>query len=206
MIALVTLLAASAPLIAEGAQEQQSSGSAPAVRRPYAQQLPAAQLVSVKGKLELSVGRPKLNGEDGKEYELMYPYMLAEDVDIDDGAAISVSGYLVPGPAWNQEGDELHLRVEKVTVGDKVYDLSKYTAQTGPGYGPRSGMGGYGPGSYGPGRAGGYGPGQMGPGGRGPGMHGGYGPGAYGPGTYGPNSYGPGAYGPGQMRPGMRSW
>ena len=74
-------------------------------------------------------------------YELMYPRYLAEDVQVRDGQTVAVEGYLVPGPRWDWGKDENHLRVDKVIIDGKEYDL---TASFGSGYGARSGAWGAG--------------------------------------------------------------
>ncbi|MCF7947443.1 MAG: hypothetical protein K9M94_02480 [Spirochaetia bacterium] len=158
LVAIVGMFSISA-VMAEGAQERWD-GTAPA-QSPYYD----GERVSVSGTVELTAGGVELKAADGQEYELMYPRYLAEDVQVKDGETVTVEGYLVPGPRWDWGEDENHLRVDKVTLNGKEYDLA---ANFGPGYGSRGGCWGYGNGSYGPGARGSMG----GYGGRGPGMMG----------------------------------
>ena len=68
------------------------------------------------GHLELEAG--------GETYELMVPFFLLDEVDIQDGETVTVEGYLVPGPRWSDEdGDEKHLAVTEATVDGETYDL-----------------------------------------------------------------------------------
>jgi hypothetical protein len=166
-----------ASLAAEGAQERWGGSDPANAQRPYYN----SERVNVEGTVELTASGVELEANDGKHYELMYPRFLAEDVEVKDGQNVAVEGYLVPGPRWGWGEEENHLRVEKVTIDGKDYDLA---SRFGPGYGSRTG--GWGPGAcwgngagaYGP-QSGGYGPGAHGPrggyGGRGHGMRGGSG-------------------------------
>ena len=95
----------------------------------------------------LTASGVELKATDEKMYELMYPRYLAEDVQVRDGQTVAVEGYLVPGPRWDWGKDEKHLRVDKVTIDGKGYDL---TASFGSGYAPRAG-------AWGPGACWGYG-------------------------------------------------
>ncbi|MCF7938665.1 MAG: hypothetical protein K9L68_08705 [Spirochaetales bacterium] len=151
---------------AEGAQERWDR-TAPA-QSPYYN----SERISVSGTVELTAGGVELKATNGQEYELMYPRYLAEDVQVRDGDTVAVEGYLVPGPRWDWGEDENHLRVDKVTLNGKEYDLA---GNFGPGYGSRGGCWGYGNSNYGP-QGGAYGPGARGSmggyGGRGLGMMG----------------------------------
>lgn len=169
MVAIIGMFSITV-LAAEGAQERWDGPT----QNPYYN----SERLSVEGTARLTASGVELKATDGKEYELMYPRYLAEDVQVKDGQRVAVEGYLVPGPRWEVGEDENHLRVEKVTIDGKEYDLA---ASFGPGYGPRGG-------AWGPGACWGYG-------------NSGYGPqdGSYGPGARGPRSGGYGGRGPGMM-------
>ena len=129
--------------------------------------------------LELT-GRVQLPGyghvefvADGVTYELMVPFYLLDEVEIEDGERVTLKGVLVPGPRWDDGEDEKHLAVTEATVDGETYDLGfargymrgrmadsrfgsrGYGPDCGPGYGPGEGSGT-------PGSRGGYG--RMGPG------------------------------------------
>ncbi|MDY7028448.1 MAG: hypothetical protein SVR04_09150 [Spirochaetota bacterium] len=171
MAAVIGLLSITAAT-AEGIQEQRENVG--------------DDLVTVTGTVEFTASGAELKASDGQEYELMYPRFAAEEINVESGDTISVEGYIVPGPRWEEDDDEQHLMISKVTIDEEEYDLSR---QFGPGsrggvFGGRmccdDGEYGYGPrGGYGmPGRPGG--PDQFGGPGpydrneydRGPGMQG----------------------------------
>src|SRR6056297_83992 len=126
MIAIIGMFSVSV-LAAEGAQERWDEP-----QNSYYN----SERLSVEGTARLSASGVELKATDGKEYELMYPRYLAEDVQVRDGQTVAVEGYLVPGPRWESDEDENHLRVEKVMMDGKEYDLA---ASFGRGYGPRAG-------------------------------------------------------------------
>lgn len=120
---------------------------------------------------------------DGETYELMVPFFLLDEVDIEDGETVTVKGFLVPGPRWGEDDDEKHLAVTEATVDGEEYELGFARGYMrgrmadnrfgGRGKGPQGNYPdcdpGYGPGTgprqgYAPrGQRGGYG--HMGPGG-----------------------------------------
>jgi hypothetical protein len=168
-IALMGLLAGGA-LFAEGVQEDGTDAA-----RPYY----SGETVSVEGSVKLSAGRPELTASDGTTYELMYPYFLAEGVELSDGDRVKVEGFLIPGPRWQEDDDERHLRVEKAEVNGESYDLTALA----PAYSRRA----HGPQGYGPGGAYGHMGGRRG--GRMGGPGGGMQPPAYGNQGYGNPGY-----------------
>jgi len=162
MLMVVGLLSVTM-VIAEGVQEGQDPIAPAAGPNPYY----SSEKLSLEGTVELTAAGVKLKASDGQVYDLMYPRFLADGIEIEDGQRISVEGYQVPGPRWESDQDELHLRVDRVTIDGQEYNLA---SNFGPAYKPHHRA--YGPGyapSYGPGagrlQTGGYG-------GRGPGMMG----------------------------------
>ena len=148
-------------------------------------------LVTITGTVEFTASGTVLKTSGGQEYELMYPRFAAEEINVESGDTISVEGYIVPGPRWEEDDDEQHLMISKVTIDGEEYDLSR---QFGPG--SRGGVFGgrmcCDDGEYGYGPRGGYGMSGR-PGGPGPYDRNGYdrGPGAdpRGPGMQGSRSY-----------------
>mgnify|MGYP006283930215 FL=1 len=122
------------------------------------------------GEIITLTGTVKLEGEWHPEletvdrtYELMYPPFLDDGLDVQDGEEITVEGYLVPGPRWEEAeevGEELHLHVTKAVIDGKEYVVE----HPGPRHGGRRGGMVYGrPGSRRDGRgAGGQGRGDAG--------------------------------------------
>ena len=165
-MAIIFAVIFTAATAAEGVQEQSQDGNTLSPR-PAAPSY-STQEITVSGTLRLTAARPVLES-NGEEYTLLYPFHLAEGVEIGPGDTVTVTGYRVPGPRWAwQEQDQRYLRVTIAEVDGREYDLrGVYDA----GYGPAQGYGyGHGPGmmgSYGHRRGGGYGHG------RGGGMHGG---------------------------------
>ena len=115
---MIVLMAAAAgmPVMATGAQE----GVDPAVR-PY-QQLDEKTLT---GKVAINTdGRASLT-VDGQEYELLYPYIAAADLEVETGDIVTVEGAVVPGPRWQENEDMQYLRVSKAVIDGKEYDLDE---------------------------------------------------------------------------------
>ncbi|MFP4268475.1 MAG: hypothetical protein ACLFQW_10810, partial [Spirochaetaceae bacterium] len=147
--AVISMFSVSA-LAAEGVQERREGETRWETRAPAQSPYYSSERVSVDGTVELSAAGVELKASDGEKYSLMYPRFLAEGVEVEDGDSLSVEGYLVPGPRWETDDDEDHLRVERVTLNGEEYDLASS-------YGPRGGhssRGGHGPksgGARGPG-------------------------------------------------------
>ena len=108
---------------------------------------------------------PTLKAGD-KVYELMVPRYLVYQVDLKEGAQVTVEGYQVRGmPPWAQGDDNnIDVFVTKATINGKEYDLSQFRGPMAGGYGYGRG---YGRGMMGGGYGRGYG--MMGGGGWGPG-------------------------------------
>ena len=84
------------------------------------------ETVNLTGTLKFQLsGHPELVTDDGT-YELMYPHFLDYDVDVADGDTVSVEGYLIPEPRF-QDDDGNYVRVTKATIGGEEYDLSEIT-------------------------------------------------------------------------------
>jgi hypothetical protein len=91
------------------------------------------EILSLTGTVKAGDGwRPELETSGGT-YELMYPPFLDDGLDVKDGEEITVEGYLVPGPRWeeNEEREEQHLHVTKAVIDGKEYVIEHP--------GPRSG-------------------------------------------------------------------
>ncbi|MEW5815468.1 MAG: hypothetical protein AB1798_08770 [Spirochaetota bacterium] len=142
VIALVVLAAGIS--FAKGQAEDQSfPGSYPA----------AFEKVKATGKVYFKdTFFPELKTSDGKVYELMIPRYFTYSIDIKEGDEATVEGYLMPGPRWTADNDELYLQVVKAKVGGKEYDLGDFPGPGRgymmwnygtPGRGPMRGYGGY---------------------------------------------------------------
>lgn len=134
-------------LAAEGVQERWDGDTPGDTRAPAQSPYYSSEKVSVSGTVELTAAGVELKAHDGQEYSLMYPRFLADGVEVKDGDSISVEGYLVPGPRWEADENENHLRLETVTLNGEEYNLASAHGPRG-GYGHKSG--GYGPEARGP--------------------------------------------------------
>ena len=141
MIMAVGLLS-TASLLAEGVQE----GSEESARDPRTLAYEQFESIGVEGTIELSADRPELTTKEGEVYRLMYPYSLAEDIEVETGDRISVEGFVVPGPRWEWDEGEKYLKVESVILNGEEYEPA---SRFGPGYGRHGMRGGYGPGMRG---------------------------------------------------------
>lgn len=114
LVMLSSMIAASLPLIAEGAQEQAEPTR--------------AEQIEVSGTVEFTAGHTRLNAADGGVYELMYPRYLADSFEIENGQSIAVEGFPVPGPRWTatdeNADDDQYLRLTKVTINGEEYQLA----------------------------------------------------------------------------------
>ncbi len=79
--------------------------------------------------------RPVIVTGDGT-YELMYPYIYSNNIELKDGQQITVKGYETPAYRWSEDGDEKHLMVTEADVDGKSYKLSSDD------FGPKNGRGG----------------------------------------------------------------
>ncbi len=160
---IMVLLTAALPLAAEGVQERQdtrgtwqrgswaygpqadgSQAAAPGAYGPGmgrpgmgAAGLPVVENLSLTGRLEFTAAHPILKTDEGS-YRLMYPLFLGQEADIKNGQEISVEGFVVPGPRWEDDGEseEKYLRVSKAIIDDREYLIG------GPNPGGRPGMAG----------------------------------------------------------------
>ena len=93
----------------------------------------SGELVTVTGDLIFEDnGFPTIKS-GGKEYELMYPYMLNYEIEVAEGTEITVEGFLVPGPRWDDGEDEEHLMVTKAVIDGKEYIIPHGPMAGGPG-------------------------------------------------------------------------
>ncbi len=123
--AATLLILVSALSFANGTKEDSTQGTwgrgngTTNTARPFEQ----GDLVTKTGTLKLVPNdHPELVTKDGT-YELMYPYMYADDIKLTDGQEITVKGYDVPAYRDNNSGDEKHLRVTEATINGKEYKL-----------------------------------------------------------------------------------
>lgn len=135
LLTFVLTVIAGTAVFANGEQE----GSFDDAVRPWRGEEFDGEIISLTGSLKLEEGEFPSLIADGEEYELMYPHFLDDGIELSDGQPVTVEGFLVPGPRWETEGEELHLRVTKAVIDGEEYDLEAY----GPGFGPMMG------GSYG---------------------------------------------------------
>ena len=157
IIVLAVLLAAAGGsiLFAEGSQEQdqeQYYGRGPGAGPGFSDMGPsrggrgtgqyaderwegfnADDVISVTGTLVLVDNfHPALQTGDGV-YELMYPRFFDDEIDLEEGETVTVEGFLVPGPRWEEENEEeLYLHVTKAII-----DGEEYILDDGQGPGPR---------------------------------------------------------------------
>jgi hypothetical protein len=155
LVSSVILLVSLGSVFASGSQEEGPYGgfTGPGV----------SEKIELTGRVQFpGYGHPELVA-GGETYEIMVPFFLLDEVDLEEGETVTVEGFLVPGPRWGEDGDEKHLAVTEAVVDGETYELGfgrgymrGRTADNrfgGCGYGPRGPRGGWG---------------RMGPGGGGP--------------------------------------
>ncbi len=106
------------------------------------------ELLSLSGTLRLEYGERPTLLTGGEEYELMYPPFLDDGVEIENGEAVTIEGFLVPGPRRSTDDEENYLHVTKAVIDGEEYDLAMMGgpggrfARKAPGYsgGRRGGM------------------------------------------------------------------
>ncbi len=135
-------------VFAEGTQEDGRFG------RGYSN-----EKITLTGTVDFTAAHTVLKTDKG-EWELMYPRMWAEGIDVQDGEKVTVTGYEVPGPRWNGDDDEQYLQVVSAEIKGRTYELPEGYGPMGGGYGHGGMMGGYGSGRGGMMGGYGYGPGR----------------------------------------------
>ncbi len=81
------------------------------------------ELVTVTGTVEYGRERhPELETAEGT-YELMYPRYLDYSIDVESGDTVTVEGFLVPGPRWEEDGDAQFLMVTKAVIDGEEYEV-----------------------------------------------------------------------------------
>lgn len=89
----------------------------------YADQNFNAESITLSGKIDLTdVNLPKLTvGEN--TYELMVPYRMDYDIDINNGDEITITGFEVPGYRKSTDSNLSNLMVTGATFEGKEYNL-----------------------------------------------------------------------------------
>ncbi len=96
-------------------------------------------LITLSGTLKINGSeRPEIVTEKGT-YELMYPYMYGDKLELKDGQTATVKGYDTPAYRWSSDGNEKHLMVTEATINGKAYKLD--TKNFGPMNGRGNGSG-----------------------------------------------------------------
>lgn len=95
-----------------------------------------AEIVELTGTIMLEDdGFPVLKSGN-EEYVLMYPYYLEDEIDVRDGAEITVEGFVAPHhPRWEKDEDTVYIRVTKAVIDGEEYEVP---------FGPRGGRKGFG--------------------------------------------------------------
>lgn len=82
------------------------------------------EIITVTGIIEFEDnGFPELIS-GGETYELMYHFLDTSDLNINEGDEITVKGFAVPGPRWDNDADETHLMLTGAIINGKEYILS----------------------------------------------------------------------------------
>lgn len=117
----------------------------------------ALEQLKLEGAVKMQEYGPLLFEADGNTYILLYPYQLANGIDISDGETITIEGFLAPGPRWESydTGDDAApraLMVTTATIDGKEYVLPGAAAMAqgeygycapGAGFGPAAGGRGF---------------------------------------------------------------
>lgn len=130
---MIVMMAAAAgmPLMAAGAQEGADDFTKP--YQQYEEQTLTGEVsIGTDGRASLTV--------DGQEYELLYPYIAAANLEVESGDVATVEGAVVSGPRWEENEDVLYLHVTKAVIDGEEYDL-----EAAYGYGPKGRRGAAGP-------------------------------------------------------------
>lgn len=125
-VVLTVFALATGAAFAAGQIEGESEEAPGWGRGPRGYELPE-ETTALTGVLELTLSRHPELVVDGEKWELLYPMHLAEGIDVEHGATVSVEGYEVPGPRFADEDyGERYLLVTKATIGGAEYDLSQF--------------------------------------------------------------------------------
>ncbi len=126
---------------ASGDKEDQLQPPAPGWRAPQGEAPTVSeQTITVTGQLYFqNLMHPELKAGN-QEYELLVPRYYAYQLDLEEGATVTVEGYTVEGlPCYEGEDEEeVHLWVTKAIIDGREYDLERggfWGGRMGPGMG-----------------------------------------------------------------------
>ena len=101
-------------------------------RRPFEQ----GDEIALTGTLKITGDDRLVIVTDEGTFELMYPYIYSNDIELKDGQQITVKGYETSAYRWAEDGNEKHLMVTEADVDGKSYKLNSND------FGPMNGKGG----------------------------------------------------------------
>ncbi len=140
---LITLLAAAG--FAAGSQEQTEQTWGPGQGMYQNSGDYTGEIITLTGELEFEEnGFPELISGN-ETYELMYHYLNTSNLNISKGDEVTVKGYLVPGPMWDNDGEENHVMLTSAIIDGKEYiiaDPGNYGMRGSVGRGRGTMMGG----------------------------------------------------------------
>ncbi len=140
-VAFVLIILVSAAVFSEGSQEQPEQTWGPGQGMFQSFEDYTGEIITVTGRIKLEEnGFPELIS-GGETYELMYHFMDTSGLNINEGDEITVKGYEVPGPRWDNDADETHLMLTGAIINGKEYILSDYDYCRPPGFNGSFGRG-----------------------------------------------------------------
>ncbi|MFW5689309.1 MAG: hypothetical protein ACOC1U_07045 [Spirochaetota bacterium] len=110
----------------------------------------APELQTLEGRLELEDGERPVLVVGGEEYTLMINRVLAAELDVSDGARVTIEGVVVTVPGRDLLGDDIIVMVRAVEANGTRVVVPTSAGFMGPGHsgagrmGPRGGRGGRG--------------------------------------------------------------
>lgn len=81
--------------------------------------LKSQETVSLSGTLSLVNGELPYIEKDGTKYSIMAPWSYLDDLNLTNGMAVSVEGYVMPGPPLQWDDSEKNLMVTKAVIDGK---------------------------------------------------------------------------------------
>jgi hypothetical protein len=129
LITVLFLVAGAGLVFATG---QQEDAQAPYGPRSAFTQDEYGETVEATGRLSFDENHFPVITSNGKTYQLMIPRFYYDDVDVEEGDSLTVEGYTVPGPRFEEaEENTVYVRVTRALIDGNEYELD-HMAMAGP--------------------------------------------------------------------------
>jgi hypothetical protein len=123
-IAIILVILVSSAVFSEGSREQPEQSWGPGQGMFQGFEGYSGEIITVTGKIEFEENGFLELISGGETFELMYHFLDTSNLEITEGDEITVKGFAVPGPRWDNDADETHLMLTGAIINGKEYILS----------------------------------------------------------------------------------